>query len=289
MPYQVSPMSEEWHDCNTCGTHFQGNYCPRCGQSEKIERYSFKMAAKGFMDVWGLGNRGMFRTLRDLLLRPGYMIRDYLKGMQMAYFPPFKMFFLLTALSILVTHGFNIKGEPVSSETETSTETTVSEKTDETTAVINEQGVESEKEKEKSDHAKALFRKILKGFEKFHERFPEIYALAFMLFISGILYLFFRHSPNIPDMRYSELFVALVYSVNMYSLYSIVLNFLYLPKIASMTFFLTIIPLKQLSGYGWWRTICYACLAGLIMISVALFLIVLLAFAVVGYSYMTVK
>ena len=96
-PYQVKPLSAEEHDCATCGTHYQGNYCPRCGQSSSIGRYSFKNALLLFLDVWGLGNRGMFRSLRDLLLRPGYMIRDYLQGMQMAYFPPFKMFFLLVA------------------------------------------------------------------------------------------------------------------------------------------------------------------------------------------------
>jgi uncharacterized membrane protein len=37
------------------------------------------------------------------------MARDYLKGMQMAYFPPFKMLFLLTTLSVIVAHGLNIK------------------------------------------------------------------------------------------------------------------------------------------------------------------------------------
>ena len=52
----------------------------------------------------------MFRSIRDLLLRPGYMIRDYLRGMQMAYFPPFKMFFLLSALSLLIDSGLNIQG-----------------------------------------------------------------------------------------------------------------------------------------------------------------------------------
>ena len=52
----------------------------------------------------------MFRSIRDLILRPGYMIRDYLRGMQMAYFPPFKMFFLLLALSLLVDSGLNIQG-----------------------------------------------------------------------------------------------------------------------------------------------------------------------------------
>ena len=109
-PYQVNPMSEEEHICTTCGRHFAGNYCPQCGQSSRIGRYSFKKAFLLFLDVWGLGNRGMFRSIRDLFLRPGYMIRDYLKGMQMAYFPPFKMLFLLFALSLLVNTGMNIKG-----------------------------------------------------------------------------------------------------------------------------------------------------------------------------------
>ena len=110
-PHEVAPLSEDEHVCATCGTRFEGNYCPRCGQSARIARYSFKKALLLFLDVWGVGNRGMFRSLRDLMLRPGYMIRDYLRGMQMAYFPPFKMFFLLFALSILVQTGLNIKGQ----------------------------------------------------------------------------------------------------------------------------------------------------------------------------------
>jgi hypothetical protein len=85
-PYQVVEKSAEHHCCRTCGEEYQGNYCPRCGQSARIGRYSIKNALLLFLDVWGMGNRGMFRTLRDLILRPGYMIRDYISGMQMAYF-----------------------------------------------------------------------------------------------------------------------------------------------------------------------------------------------------------
>ena len=106
-PHEVAPLLEDEHVCATCGTRFEGNYCPRCGQSSKIGRYSFKKALLLFLDVWGVGNRGMFRSLRDLILRPGYMIRDYLRGMQMAYFPPFKMFFLLFTLTILIQSGLN--------------------------------------------------------------------------------------------------------------------------------------------------------------------------------------
>jgi hypothetical protein len=110
-PYQVAPLNPQEHTCATCGTTFHGNYCPRCGQSSRIGRYSLKSTFLLFLDVWGLGNRGMFRSIRDLMFRPGYMIRDYLSGMQMAYFPPFKMYFLLIAFSMLVDSGLNIKGE----------------------------------------------------------------------------------------------------------------------------------------------------------------------------------
>lgn len=56
----------------------------------------------------GVGNRSMFRNILDLMFRSGYMIRDYLSGMQSAYFPPFKMFFLLTAFFYVVEHGFSL-------------------------------------------------------------------------------------------------------------------------------------------------------------------------------------
>ena len=106
-PHEVKPLSENQHACASCGTLYQGNYCPRCGQSAVVGRFSFKKAVLLFLDVWGIGNRGMFRSIRDLMFRPGYMIHDYLGGMQSAYFPPFKMFFLLTALSLLIEHGFD--------------------------------------------------------------------------------------------------------------------------------------------------------------------------------------
>ena len=110
-PHELAPLKEQAHVCASCRTSFTGNYCPRCGQSAKIGRFSFKKALLLFLDVWGLGNRGMFRSIRDLVLRPGYMIRDYISGMQSAYFPPFKMFFLLSALSLVIEHGFGLTEE----------------------------------------------------------------------------------------------------------------------------------------------------------------------------------
>ena len=269
-PHQVAPLSEEMHDCPTCGTHFQGNFCPRCGQSAKIGRYSVKKAFLLFLDVWGVGNRGMFRTLRDLILRPGYMIRDYLRGMHMAYFPPFKMFFLLITLSLLVESGLNIQGVNRIKQGQEQFEKGMNQ----AKAEQEQDKVQEKKKEEKTDkpltaeekareqRIEKLSNKVSNSTEISNWIFEWIYQhltivmLIGLLIISGPLYLMFRHSPNIPDLRYSEFFVAMIFTTNMLNIYSIICSLLCFNQLVEVFLYpLAIIPLKQLSGYSYWSTI----------------------------------
>jgi len=268
-PHQVAPLVNEPHECATCGTHYEGNYCPRCGQSAKIGRYSFKKAFLLFLDVWGLGNRGMFRTIRDLILRPGYMIRDYLQGMQMAYFPPFKMFFLLVALSLIVETGLNVKMENrlVSTQEQFAQglNNAFTEK-DSTSVTVAE---------DSSDSVKNFLSHEVNDWMMKH---ISMVTIVFLLLFSGPLYLFFRKSPAYPNIRFSEFFVAMVYSMNMIDIFSIVTNFLCLNVFLDFFFlFLIIIPIKQLSGYSYWRTLLHFILALMLI-----FLVVFLAIFVVA-------
>ena len=87
----VVVSENESHVCKHCGTAFTGSYCPECSMPARWQRFNWKLLMLNFMDIWGLGNRPMFRTIRDLFWRPGYMIKDYLHGHHLSYFPPFKM------------------------------------------------------------------------------------------------------------------------------------------------------------------------------------------------------
>ena len=285
-PRQVAPMSQEEHECLNCHDHYIGRFCPRCGQAATTGRFSMKVAAENFADAYGMGDRGMFRTMLNLILRPGYMILDYLRGMRVSYFGPFKMFFLLFAISTFVTHGLNVKGQRFDKDSRSVTTTqqldeklaaekSVFEETDGINAKDNEHTV--------SERAKVIFDKILSGIEYFEKRFPSINMLFSLMFVSGFLYLFFRHCPKIPDLRYPEFFMALVYTANMYTIYSIVFDFFCLTKLSSLAIFLTLIPLKQMSGYSWLRTTLKAVAAFLIMFA----LLFLLVFLVVFGLYMT--
>ena len=307
-PHKVEPLSTEQHTCANCGMQYEGNFCPRCGQSYRVGRYSFKNALLLFLDVWGLGSRGIFRTIRDLLLRPGYLIRDYLKGMQMSYYPPFKLFFLLFALALLIDTGLNIRLENryadkkdkevkitlTSPESETSAVAEAEAgpaSAASTAAVVNpksevspqaEQDADSEeldKEARKKEMAEDFSKRFTRIFQWMDDHISLVILVLLLLF-SCPLCLLFRHSPAIPDLRLSECFIAMVYISNMLLVYGLVPSFLCFNSNAELiyglcTLLLINVPIKQLSGYGYWGTFWRVFVAATSLVVVLLSLLVL--------------
>ena len=306
-PHEVGQLTADKHECATCHTEFHGNYCPRCGQKSTIGRYSFKTAFMTFLDVWGLGNRGMFRTIRDLLFRPGYMIRDYLNGMQMAYFPPFKMFFLVVAFLVLVNSGFNIKmqiienyKEKVARDFNESLKNDDDEKTDAKTFnevgindTINVNGkpvaISKDENSGKININQKVFDlksyKIIEHFINWVKDNKTASQFLIVLILSLPMYLFFRHNKMIPDLRYSEFFVSIVYITNLITIIQIIGNF-FLPGngwIDDLAYILSIIALKQLYGYSYMRTILKA-IGAFVLLGIAIFVIACIL-GILAYLY----
>lgn len=249
-----------------------------------IGRYSFKNAFMLFLDVWGLGNRGMFRGIRDLLFRPGYMIRDYLRGMHMAYFPPFKMYFLLFALSLLIDTGLNIKGINRTEQQEKDFELIVQtakpdNNEDEAQKKDSSKMTKVELDKERRiEQANVQFESIFNIVSKWMEDHYSGVLLVSLLLFCYPLWLLFRHCPAIPDLRLSECFVAMVYISNMLIIYSLIPSLLCFSTDAEIIYgllapLMVIFPIKQLSGYGYWSTIWRLAIAALYLV-VALILLI---------------
>ena len=53
------------------------------------------------MVIWGMDSRSLLFTLVQLLLRPGYLISDYISGKRQASFPPVKML-LIVAIVFMI-------------------------------------------------------------------------------------------------------------------------------------------------------------------------------------------
>lgn len=87
--------------CKNCGNTFQGNYCPHCGQNRHTPRFTIRNAFQNILSRFFNIDHGFSRNLIELLYRPGYMIRDYLKGKRVHYYKPFQTLFVLAALYIM--------------------------------------------------------------------------------------------------------------------------------------------------------------------------------------------
>ncbi|WP_103026442.1 DUF3667 domain-containing protein [Salinibacter altiplanensis] len=73
--------------CANCGRTFAGEYCPSCGQRAELE-LSFIGILGGFVRELVDTERGLWRTLRDLTLRPGTTVRHYLRGQRRPFTSP---------------------------------------------------------------------------------------------------------------------------------------------------------------------------------------------------------
>lgn len=90
--------------CLNCGTEFQGNFCPECGQSAETGRFTMKFIVENLLAAFTSRDGGVWFTLKNLFTRPGEMIVEILKGKRRRYFTPFPMlFFALTVYILLFT------------------------------------------------------------------------------------------------------------------------------------------------------------------------------------------
>ena len=109
--------------------------------------------------------------------------------------------------------------------------------------------------------------------DSLREKNPAIFALLTLILFTVPLYYFWRKLPTIPDLRYSEFVVALVYTANMYSIYSIAGNLLNSSLLKLIAVLMVFVALKQFSGFSKKRVLGHLILTVLIstVILVAIF------------------
>lgn len=94
----TSPLVQEETECSHCGHVFRGNYCPRCGQNLNVGKGKPKFV-KTFREAYPQLSNNFVRTMIHLVLRPGYMVRDYFLGHRVVYQNPINAF--IVAISII--------------------------------------------------------------------------------------------------------------------------------------------------------------------------------------------
>ena len=82
--------------CANCGAAASGSYCPDCGQETRIELPTVRAFMRDAAGRYVALDGRTLRTLRDLLLRPGFLTREYLAGRRRRYVRPGRLFLVLS-------------------------------------------------------------------------------------------------------------------------------------------------------------------------------------------------
>lgn len=265
-PINIWKDSNEPHVCLNCGKEYQGNFCPRCGQSGKTERFTMKSVFTNTLEVWGFGNRGFVRNLIELLYRPGYMIRDYLQCRRQAYFQPVKMLFILCVLYALVLHFFSqeIHGGVYKEWKQTVVvENQVPQDDKHEYVVLNPNDTDTQKElKKKLIDISNVGGKLTLDFSKWenHNKALSLLLMHTIFAISAMR--FFRHSPKNSDMTLAESFFIQVFIACQFLTISIIYMLFvrqydyedYYPLPSIILAIIYIYDLRQIFGYSFIKT-----------------------------------
>ncbi len=105
--------SEEVHTdvvCLNCETKFTGNYCPNCGQAFKEYDRPFGFIIYNFLGDFFAFDTRFFKTLIALLVKPGFLTKEYFAGRRVRYAPPFRIFVFVSFLLFLLLQIYTNRG-----------------------------------------------------------------------------------------------------------------------------------------------------------------------------------
>ncbi len=88
--------------CTNCGADSADVYCPRCGEKQPghhdlgVSHFAHEV----FHELAHVDSK-LFKTLRDLITKPGFLTQEYFAGRKSRYIPPLRLFLILFALQFL--------------------------------------------------------------------------------------------------------------------------------------------------------------------------------------------
>ena len=90
-------------DCLNCGEPVPLNFCPRCGQENVQMVVPVKHLFGDIVDeLFKLDSR-LFRSLKYLITRPGFLTNEYIAGRRARYVAPFRFYFIVSAVWFLLS------------------------------------------------------------------------------------------------------------------------------------------------------------------------------------------
>jgi hypothetical protein len=97
--------------CKNCNTEVHLNYCPNCAQPVKLKRINGHYILHEIEHVLHF-EKGILYTIRELVLRPGQSIRNFISENRSRLIKPIIFIIIASLIYTLASHFFHIE-EPV--------------------------------------------------------------------------------------------------------------------------------------------------------------------------------
>lgn len=94
--------------CKNCGHRFEGKFCNNCGQTADTNRINYHDLRHQLTHSLFHIDAGLLYTSKQLFIRPGHAIREYLDGKRVNHIKPLSYILILAGFYILVCHLLDI-------------------------------------------------------------------------------------------------------------------------------------------------------------------------------------
>lgn len=92
--------------CLNCSNKFDGNFCNDCGQKAATHKFTMHEWLHEIPHSIFHVDSGFFYTFKNLWLRPGKMINEYLDGKRKNSFSPFLYVLIWCGIFVVISHFF---------------------------------------------------------------------------------------------------------------------------------------------------------------------------------------
>ena len=95
--------------CLNCNGAFEGKYCNNCGQATDTHLINIHFLWHDIQHGLFHFDKGLLYTAKELFIRPGNTIREFIEGKRVQHFKPFSFIIIMSALYGLLYHFSHIK------------------------------------------------------------------------------------------------------------------------------------------------------------------------------------
>lgn len=95
-------------NCKNCVSKIHGNYCAQCGHAAKLKRIDGHFVLHEIEHVLHF-EKGLFFTIRELLIRPGKSVREYISQNRNRLVKPIIFIIVTSLIYTLMEHFFHIE------------------------------------------------------------------------------------------------------------------------------------------------------------------------------------